>query len=80
MNSVLFGQLILHKYIALCYLCGLHFASTFVKIIGPFYISDRHKMGNSKHVPRMHRLWFPSAPFRPTVETDRSITHTWKYP
>jgi len=33
-------------------------------------------MGNRKHVPRMHRLWFPSAPIHPTMETDSPITHT----
>ena len=75
MNSVLFGQLNLHIYIAFFCLCGEHFASTFVNIIGPFYISERHKMGNRRHVPRLHRLWFTSASIRPTMETDRPMTH-----
>ena len=81
MNSVLFGQLILHKYIALCCLCALHFSSTFMKTIGPFYISDKDTKWEIESMFRKSIICgFPVLQSAPKMENDRPITHTWKYP
>ena len=81
MNSDLFGHLNLHKYIALFCLCGVHFASTFVNIIGSFYISDKDTKWEIESMFRECIVCgFPVLQSAPTMETDRPITHTWKYP
>jgi hypothetical protein len=81
MNSVSFGQLLLHKYIALCCLSGPHLSSIFVNKNDPIYISDKDtKREIVSMLCECIICGFPVLQSAPTMEKDRSITHTWKYP
>ena len=75
MNSILFVNCCLYKYIALCCLCGPHLPSTFVNISGPFYIAykDTKREIVSMFCDCIIRA-FPVLQSAPTMETDRSIT------